>query len=471
MSYDIRNQKTATAQRTAEVERLNYLALKSRLNKDYEDAQFQRKENERLDIEPAIPIYRSKDDLLADLTTQRQILKFNLKNVMDNDNINKFLGYTFKSPDYAILTNQYWDDIEPKISQYKPIAASFLYEWLNRYFYTKQKMGTELDVVVDPDQFGDLNDISKRASHFIAPFDLTEDEIKRAVREIVSRNYGFAIDPYSDAKDDDIRKFYIQEKVIMPTKRLSPTDWRTIYDKEIRGFDDRFGSYLPATQFAYSGFKKGSELPEPSIVIPPKETTKQQKQVQPGTPVVAPTKEKEGTAQEATTTTTTTPTKKGKPSDDELETLFEDDTINTFDEYKTAYLQNFPNAKARDPYDMMKIYLGHKGYKKYPLKAQDLFAYIKQKCGGGGKKRGGPPRGTTNGNGCRQKLQPMAYEKTSYEEEFGPMFGKQKLTPEMGSKEEPNAYEREFGSGSSMARNYYKFGKFSINKRGLKKKL
>ena len=65
----------------------------------------------------------------------------------------------------------------------------------------------------------------------------------------------------------------------------------------------------------------------------------------------------------------------------------------------------------------------------------------------------------------------MAYEKTSYEEEFGPMFGKQKLTPEMGSKEEPNAYEREFGSGSSMARNYYKLGKFSINKRGLKKKL
>lgn len=463
MSYDIRNQKTATAQRTAEVERLNYLALKSRLNKDYEDAQFQRKENERLDIEPAIPIYRSKDDLLADLTTQRQILKFNLKNVMDNDNINKFLGYTFKSPDYAILTNQYWDEIEPKISQYKPITASFLYEWLNRYFYTKQKMGTELDVVVDPDQFGDLNDISKRATHFIAPFDLTDDEVKRAVREIVVRNYGFALDPYSDSKDDDIRKFYIQEKVIMPTKRLSPTDWRTIYDKEIRGFDDRFGSYLPATQFTYSGFKKGSELPEPSI--PPKETTTQEKQVQPGTLVAPPSKEKHGTAQEAPTTTTTTKA----VSDEDLETLFEDDTINTYAEYRTAYLQKFPNSKGQDPYNKMRTYLGHKGYKNYPTKAQDLFVFIKQGCGGGGKKRGGPPRGTTNGNGCKQKLRPMPYEKTSYEEEFGPMFGKQKLTPDMRSEGEPDAYEREFGSG--MARNYYKFGKFSINKRGLKKKL
>jgi hypothetical protein len=428
MSYDIRNQRTATAQRTAELERLNFLALKSRLNKEYEDSQFRRKENERLDIEPAIPIYRSKDELLADLTTQRQLLKFNLQQVMDKENINKFLGYTFKSPDYAVLTNQYWEDIEPQVAQYKPLSAPFLYEWLNRYFYTKQKMGTDLDVVVDPDQFGDLYDVSMRTAHFVAPEELSDEEIKRAVREIVSRNYGFVINPYSEDKDDDIRQFYIQEKVIMPTKTLTPTHWRTIYEKEMKGFDDRLGSYLPATQFAYSGFKQGSELAPPSSVITPEETTERKRQVVPGTFVPAPPQGSK-TAQEVALTPSgkvvpvpVEPTQQTRPAasfEDEMTRLLEESpSVETF---QSMYNQVFNPKTGGDYYNKMRTFAKNQGYKNVPSGKDRLFVFLKQKLSG-------------------------------------------KLSPSMSNKP-PTAYEKEFGFG-----NYYKFGKYGINKRGLKKK-
>jgi len=261
MSYDIRNQPTATSLRTAANERLNYLSLRAKLNKDYEDAQFERKENERLNIEPAIPVYRSKDEMMADLTTQRQLLKLHLASVMNNDQAQKFIGHSFKNPEYAVLTNEYWSDIEPLVSQFRPITSQFLIEWLNRYFLTKQKMGTEINTVVDPDKFGDLNDINKKATELTTGPRLSDDQIKQSVREIMNRNYNFNIPAYSTKLDNDIKDFYIQQKVIAPTKKLTMADWNKIYNKEIKGFNSRIGAFVPKTAFSYSGFKKGSELP------------------------------------------------------------------------------------------------------------------------------------------------------------------------------------------------------------------
>lgn len=439
MSYDIRNQPTATAQRTAEIERLNYLALKSRLNQEYEQSQFQRQENERLGIEPAIPIYRTKDELLADLTTQRQILKFNLKDVMDQENITEFLSYTFKQPEYALLTNEYWHSIEPQLVQFKPLTASFLYEWLNRYFFMKQKMGTKIDVVVDPEAYGDLNDIAKRASHFIAPKDLTEDEIKVSVREMVKRNYGFDIDPYSSHLDNDIRDFYIQEKVIMPTKKLTPADWKIIYDKEIQGYHGRIGAFLPKTQFAHTGFKKGSELGLPSAVIKPEEDKTKQRQVIPGT-IIPVKKEVDKTAQEVMVLPTgeivpvALPQKQAEivkkeiplPNENLIKLLEESPDYGTFrDTLKQD--PNFVEAFSKDRkyafHAMKKLAreFDPDWIKNVPNpKAPDLFTHLKDIF-------------TKKGSGLARK-------------------GK------AASK------------GTPIAEHHYKFGKYTINKRGLKKK-
>lgn len=475
MSYDIRNKGTATSKRTAEIERLNFLALKSKLNKEYEDSQFQRKENERLEIEPAIPVYRSKDDLLADLTSQRQILKTHLASIMDNDNINKFIGFTFKNPDYALLANQYWDDIEPKVLQYKPMDATFLFEWLNRYFFTKQKMGTEIDTVIDPEEYGDLNDISKRASLFIAPDDLTDEQIKQSVREIMNEVYNFATDPYSNAKDDDIRKFYIQEKVIPQTKKLTPAHWRTIYEKEIRGFNDRVGSFLPHTSFSLSGYKKGSELAMPSAVIKPQQTTTAKAQVETGT-FITPRLPGDKTGQEI-------PMPGGQPLgppqpqppiiQPQLPQFSDYERIigqtASFVDFRDELYREYPNMpRGRAAYDGLRRLATSLGLHGAPQSAPKLFAFLKTQIGGG-----------NNGNG-HGKLQPGTDEPDAYEKEFGPHFGRPAIKPVSDDEYEPNEYEREFGPPMPPNTlpvkvfkgqgNFYKFGKYNINKRGLKKK-
>lgn len=274
-SYDIRGHSTSTSQRLAELERVNYLTLKSKLNKDYEDAQTERVENERLNIEPAIPVYQSRDELMQSMTSQRQILKLNLETIMEEDEIKKFIGITFKNPEYAILTNQYWEELEPLLKPLAPVLSSYLYEYLNRFFYTKQKLGEEIDVLVDPQEYGDMNDVNLRTA-FMTSQPFSDEQVRIAVREIANRNYNMNFDIYSSARDPELISFYVREKVIAPTTKPSMKEWRAIFDKEIRGFDERVGSYLPYTGFMIQKYKEGSPLvygqPSPAGVPTPPST-------------------------------------------------------------------------------------------------------------------------------------------------------------------------------------------------------
>lgn len=325
MSYDIRNKSTMTSQRMSEVERLNFLTLKAKLNQDYEDAQFQRKENERLQIEPAIPVYPTRDELMRDLTSQRQVLKLNLEDVMSEDEIKNFIGITFKNPEYAILTNQYWDELEEQLSQYKPLTSNFLYEYLNRFFYTKQRIGEKIDTMVDPDEYGDLNDVNVR-SLFMTSEPFTDEEVKIAVREIANRNYDFNVDIYSPRQDDLLLKFYMKQGVIPYKEKPTIEDWRMIFDRQIRGFDERVASYLPFTAFTFKKFKEGAPIakdakkpePKPAPVPQPAQPTQPPTQAPPPPP---PLNEEEQLIDQA------------------LEFIREDDTLASFEE---DYQQNRP---------------------------------------------------------------------------------------------------------------------------------
>lgn len=279
MSYDVRNYNTGTSKRLAELERVNYLTLKSKLNKDYEDAQTERVENERLQIEPAIPVYQTRDQLLQSMTSQRQILKLNLAQIMKEDEIKNFIGITFKNPEYAILTNQYWDELEPLLKPLAPMTSSYLFEYLNRFFYTKQKLGEEIDVLVDPAEYGDMTDVNMRTA-FMTSQPFNDEEVKIAVREIANRNYNMNFDIYSPARDAELISFYVREKIIPATTKPTMEHWRAIFDKEIRGFDERVGSYLPFTAFTFEKYKEGSPLaygqpsppgvPTPPATMPPR---------------------------------------------------------------------------------------------------------------------------------------------------------------------------------------------------------
>ncbi len=241
------------------------MADKAKLNKEYEDATKTRQENAKLDIVPLAPEFRSKDEVMSDLTLQRELLKRNIDTIMPPSQANKFMGRVFNNISYILMINKYFKDIEDVLPKDLIISASFFKAFVDRFFLT-QKRTKGIDPFVNP---GDYESVQGQVSSMAIPdVTLTGNDLIRATRQVIKDNYPSAtgIDIDSPKYDNQILRFYVAHHVIRPTNVLKEGDWAQIYQYETKKHEGEIKDTQPVP-FASFTEKKAKELTDEELLI------------------------------------------------------------------------------------------------------------------------------------------------------------------------------------------------------------
>lgn len=129
--YDIRNLKDCQDFKTKREDFFRMLRLKSKLNRNYEQATIARQQMEQLGVTPVMQARRSIEDEQKDLMLQQQLAIKNLSSIMKDDEVRRTI-HLLNDPDVYFLNTEF-GRLKPYLEGRTNITADFFKRVLERF--------------------------------------------------------------------------------------------------------------------------------------------------------------------------------------------------------------------------------------------------------------------------------------------------------------------------------------------------